>query len=111
MNTTITNNGDGNLINTGDNSNINATFTVNKGNQDILKKALQSHSVDNEDINKLLEVIDTEEPVSKENFGDKVNKWVYTMMGKAMDGSWKVGIGAAGGLLAKAIANYYGIGQ
>lgn len=109
MNTTITNNGDGNLINTGDNSNITATFTVNKGDQNLLRKDLESHNVDHEDIDQLLKIIDTEVPVSKDSFGDKVNKWIYTMMGKAMDGSWKVGIGAAGGLLARAIANYYGI--
>lgn len=111
MNTTINNNGDGNLINTGANANITGTFTVNKGNQEVLKKELESHNVAVEDVNHLLTIIDTEQPISNDNFGDKVNKWVYSMVGKAMDGSWKIGIGAAGGVLAKAIANYYGIGS
>jgi hypothetical protein len=31
------------------------------------------------------------------------------MVRKAADGSWKIGIGAAGSFLAQAIAKYYGL--
>ncbi|OKS86122.1 AbiTii domain-containing protein [Mucilaginibacter polytrichastri] len=110
MNTTINTNGDGNLINTGAQANVTNTVTISKGNQEVLKKTLTDNQVSETDANELLQIIDAEQPISDTDFGAKVNKWIYTMMGKAMDGSWKIGIGAAGGLLAKAISHYYGLG-
>lgn len=109
MNTTINTNGDGNLINTGVGATVNNAVTITKGNQEVLKKTLTDNDVSERDANELLQIIDSEQPVSDTDFGTKVNKWIYTMMGKAVDGSWKIGIGAAGGLLAKAISHYYGI--
>jgi hypothetical protein len=110
MNTTINNNGDGNLINTGEGSTISNSVTIQKGNQEVLKKTLTENNVSEEDAHELLQIIDTEQPVSNTDFGPKVNQWVYKMIGKAMENSWKIGIGAAGGVLAKAICHYYGIG-
>jgi len=111
MNTTINNNGDGNLINTGDKASINNNVSIEKGNKDLLKKALMDNHVSEKEIDELLQIVDVEPPTSENNFGVKVNKWIYDMMGKAMDGTWKIGIGAAGGILAKAISHYYGIGN
>lgn len=57
----------------------------------------------------LIEIIDTEEPnAENKTFGEKVNGWIVKMVNKALDGSWNVGIGAAGSLLAEAIWKYYG---
>jgi len=110
MNTTINTNGDGNLINTGAGANITYSATINKGNQDALKKSLLENEVSESDANELLSVIDAETPVSSTEFGPKVSQWVYKMIGKAMDNSWKIGVSAAGGVLGKLICQYYGIG-
>jgi len=109
-NTTITNNGDGNLINTGNYATISFSVSINKGNLEALKKTLQENHVSKEDVNDLLTVIDTESPVSNMHFEPKVNQWLYKMIGRAMDSSWKISIGTASGILAKAICHYYGIG-
>jgi hypothetical protein len=108
MNNTINSTGDGNIINTGNHAKINATITITKGNKEVLEKTLRENCVDQEDISELIEVIDTEEASSKA-FGVKVNGWIQKMFAKSLDGSWQVGIGAAGTLLAEAIKAYYGL--
>ncbi|MDQ1772990.1 hypothetical protein GQR60_19240 [Labilibaculum sp. A4] len=111
MNQTIINNiGDGNVLNTGDKANISADININKGNKEELKKHLQTSGVCEEDIVELSEIIDTEEPdLEKKTFGQKVNLWTQKMFGKALDGSWNIGVGAAGSVLAEAIKKYYGM--
>ena len=62
------------------------------------------------DISELKAAVDTDpQPVSKDAFGIKVSQWIAKMVQKAADGSWNVAVGAAGGLLAQAIAKYYGL--
>ena len=39
----------------------------------------------------------------------RVNNWIKKMMNKSLDGSWQIGIGTAGTLLADAIKGYYGM--
>jgi hypothetical protein len=109
MNTTIHNSGDGAIINNGDNNKVEANIQINKGNKKALKEKLLSEKVSHIDIEELLELIDNSTPISSENFGLPVNNWVQKMIGKALDGSWQVGIGAAGNILATALQNYYGI--
>lgn len=109
MNTTINNSGDGAVINNGDNNNIEANITVNQGNKDALKTKLIEEKVTVNDAEELIKIIDKSTPVSKDNFGEPVNNWVQTMIGKALNGSWQVAIGAAGNILAQAIQAYYGL--
>jgi len=109
MNTTINNSGDGAVINNGDNNNIEANITVNQGNKDALKTKLIEEKVTVSDAEELIKIIDKSTPVSKDNFGEPVNNWVQTMIGKALNGSWQVAIGAAGNILAQAIQAYYGL--
>ncbi len=110
MNTNITNTGDGNVINTGEKSKISAQITITKGNKDELARHLQQNGISEQDTDELIKIIDNEEPnKEKKTFGTKVNTWVGKMLNKALDGTWKVGIGAAGGLLAEAIGKYYGM--
>ncbi len=109
MSTNITNTGDGNVINTGDKAKIDANITINKGNKEELSEFLQKNGISEEDTAELIEIIDTEEPnAENKTFGEKVNGWIGKMVNKALDGSWNVGIGAAGSLLAEAIWKYYG---
>lgn len=108
--TIINTSGDGNVVNTGDKAKVDATINIQKGNKEELKSHLMDIGVSEEDTNELIEIIDTEEPnKEKRTFGDKVNGWTTKMLGKALDGSWNVGIGAAGSLLAEAIGKFYGM--
>jgi hypothetical protein len=110
MNQTIINTGDGNILNTGEKVTIKANISVNKGDKEALQKTLIDSGIAQQDVHDLVEIIDTEEPnKEKGTFGVKVNTWVNKMMGKALDGSWQIGIGAAGSMLADAIQSYYGL--
>lgn len=107
--TIINTSGDGNVVNTGNRSKISAKITIEKKNKSDLVRYLQENGVSEQDTAELLEIIDTEEPnATKQSFGEKVNKWIKKMIGKAVDGTWDVGIGAAGNILAEAIGQYYG---
>ena len=46
----------------------------------------------------------------KDGWGPEVSGWMGTIIRKAAGGGWDVGIGAAGSLLATALARYYGLG-
>jgi hypothetical protein len=106
----ITNKGDGNIINTGDKAKIEATINITKGNKDELVKHLQDNGISEEDTAELIDIIDTEQPNPEtKTFGKKVSDWTKKMIGKAVDGSWNIGIGAAGSIVAEAIGKYYGI--
>lgn len=108
--TIINNSGDGNVVNTGDKAKINATININKGNKEDLAKHLQEKGLSKDDTEELIEIIDSEEPNRLNGtFGQKVNSWTQKMLGKALDGSWNIGIGAAGNLIADAIKTYYGL--
>ena len=62
------------------------------------------------DINGLRSIIDTDAPdAANKRFGPQVNQWLKKMLEKAIDGSWQIGIGTAGGVLAELINSYYGI--
>lgn len=107
-NTVINNNGDGNILNTGDKAKIDAKITIKKGDKENLKRKLIEEGIANEDIVELAKIIDEEEPLDGK-FGGKVNRWVTKMLGKALDGSWQITVGAAGSMLAEALGSYYGI--
>ncbi len=66
--------------------------------------------MDANDIDDLEQAIDTDpSPTSPEAFGGKVSAWVGKMVSKAATGAWQIGVGTAGGLLAKALSVYYGL--
>lgn len=111
MNQTIINNsGFGNVVNTGDKAKITATITITKGNKEELAKHLQDIGLSIDDTSELVSIIDTEQPnFENKTFGQKVNNWTQKMLGKALDGSWNIGIGAAGNLIAEAVKTYYGM--
>lgn len=105
----ITNSGDGNIINTGNEAQIDAKIEISKGSKEELIKYLHEKGISRKDAEELIEIIDTEEPNSeKKTFGSKVNDWIGKMIKKALDSSWNIGVGAAGTLLAEAIGKYYG---
>lgn len=82
---------------------------ITSGNFTELEKYLKASGMDEKDIAELQIVIDKDnQNQSTKEFGTKVKAWVQKMMGKAMDNSWKVGLAAAGKLLADGITRYYG---
>ncbi|WP_073019200.1 AbiTii domain-containing protein [Flavobacterium micromati] len=107
-NTIIT--GDGNILNTGKKSTIKNTPNINKANKDDLITHLKNIGLTEDDTTEIAEIVDLEAPdFQNEKFGVKVNTWIAKMIGKTVDGSWNVGIGVAGTLLAEAIKKYYGM--
>lgn len=111
MNQTIINNtGDGNVLNTGEKAKISANINITKGSKDELSRRLKEGGLKEEDVVELIEIIDVEEPNFVNNtFGQKVNTWTQKMLGKALEGSWTIGVGAAGNLIAEVVKAYYGM--
>ncbi|UUF15077.1 MULTISPECIES: hypothetical protein [Flavobacterium] len=108
--TIINNNGDGNVLNTGDKAKISANINIVKGSKDELSRSLHEGGVKEEDIAELIEIIDDEEPNFVNNtFGGKVNTWTQKMLGKSLDGSWNIGLAVAGNLITEAVKAYYGM--
>lgn len=85
---------------------------INEGlfkNFDELSKFLADNQMPSENITELQAIIDDDNPNEQNGqFGDKVKGWINKMVTKAMDGSWKIGLSAAGQVLADGIGKYYG---
>lgn len=108
--TIINNSGDGNLINTGEKTKIKSSITIFKGNKTHIQDRIKEIGLSEEDAIELLEVIDNDNvDLENKRFGEKVNKWIQNMLGKALNGSWNMSIGAAGNILAEIIQQYYGM--
>ena len=74
-----------------------------------LEKFLLEKGADPADIAELKEAVDSDTaPTSPGSFGTKVASWIGRMVAKAATGGWQIGAGAAGNLLADAMAKYYG---
>lgn len=108
--TIITTSGDGNVVNTGNNSKVSVTINISKGNKDELVKSLEENGISEEDRIELVEIVDSEKPnIEDKTFGKKVNEWTKKMLGKSLDGTWKVGLATAAGLLTEILKKYYGM--
>ncbi|WP_250519214.1 hypothetical protein [Caballeronia sp. ATUFL_M1_KS5A] len=83
-----------------------------KGDVSHLHSALEASGVNPQDLEALDGAInaDGDAPYRSKVFGPKVSEWMGKMVQKAATGSWQVGIGAAGNLLATALSGYYGHG-
>ncbi|MBU4277584.1 MAG: hypothetical protein KKC30_12650 [Proteobacteria bacterium] len=85
------------------------TINIMERNFDYLKQILLEKGVREIDLDGLKNALDQEPTVdSPEGFGPKVSSWIANMVGKAAMGTWEIGVGAAGALLAQAISKYYG---
>lgn len=93
--------------------------TINQNNQmnikemdfDSLAKYLAANNIAFSDIQTLKEAIQHDSiPTESNKLGENVSVWIATMMGKAANGSWDIGIATAGTLLAQSIASFYGLG-
>ena len=99
--------GDGNVINTGENSNLTSEINIQKGDNKSLSSYLESIGIEPSDASDLVAIVEDEDLDSGGNFGKKTNGWISRMLNKSLDGSWNVGINTAGALLADAIKSFY----
>lgn len=102
--------GDNNTIVVGNQNTTTIKNTVKKGDFDSLASLLRVNGVADDDINALKTAInhDTDSvELGKKQFGNSVKAWMVKMMEKAIDTSWKIELGVAGGLLTEALKAYY----
>jgi hypothetical protein len=85
-------------------------LVINSGSFDSLARYLKSQGVPDDDVDSLeLAIRDDPDPTNERKFGERVSAWMGKMVTKAADGTWNVGVGAAGGLLAAALSKFYGM--
>ncbi|MBL4560254.1 MAG: hypothetical protein JKX79_04645 [Labilibaculum sp.] len=101
--------GDGNFINTGNENSIENKINISKLDFNAVRDVLKQNHVEEEDIKELEKVINEQPDYENKLFGSKVNTWIQKMTTKALDGTWSVGIGVAGGLLVEVLKKYYGM--
>lgn len=105
--------GDNATIVVGSGSISDVSNSVIKNDLGSLVKILREFSVPEDDIADLKQAIEGDaesDEVAQGSFGPRVRAWIGKMVSKAGSASWKVSIGAAGGLLTKALSAYYGMG-
>ena len=108
FNTTIYG-GSANVVGAASDSTV--TFNIAPNDFASIQKVLKEHGVKDADILDLRSALESESLNGRdEGFGPKVSEWLGKMTQKAADGSWKIGLSAAGDLLARLVARYYGIG-
>jgi hypothetical protein len=106
--TEITNTGDGNVVNTGDNAIQSANIKINKGDWNALRKTLLHHGIDESEVNDLRAIVDNEKP-DGDKVGPKALDWILKVSGKAIQGVGKIATGVSSALLASLIKGYFGI--
>jgi len=109
INQTIINKGDGNIINTGNKNSISNKIHIQKSNFEELKNALLKNQISEKEISELDKIIGEKPDFANKLFGPKVNNWIQRMTNKALNGTWKIGIGTAAKLLAELLKQYYGM--
>lgn len=110
MNTTINNSGDGNVINTGNENQIENNVTLYKGDISRLQTELEKQGLDTEDIKEISEIVTNEQPIIEHNrLGEKSNGWISKIINKSLNGVGKIATGISANILATLIKQYYGM--
>jgi hypothetical protein len=89
-----------------------AQFSLNiiSNDKDSVARALQSAGIALEDAQEISRIFESEKPESEaEPFGKNAKAWIAKNIGKAIDGTWKVGVSVATQVLAEAALRYYGL--
>ncbi|WP_347454240.1 hypothetical protein ABEF83_07830 [Acinetobacter thermotolerans] len=86
------------------------TLTVQKNDFESLEQYLRNNGIEKADILDLKNIIDVNPlPQSQSEYSPDLKSWMTKMIGKSIDGTWQVTIGAAGSLLATGLQQYFGI--
>lgn len=98
------------IIGNVNNSNVSQSYNINKGDTHSLINALKSKDVEDSDIDDLIDSINKDGQDRQENaFGNHVSSWVGNMLNKAANGTWGIGMSAAGSFLGDVLGKYYGL--
>lgn len=98
-----------NVMNTGENASIRVNLV--KGDRDATINALVEAGFPAVDAAEFSEILASEKPESdNEPFGKKAKIWITSQIGKAFDGTWKIGVAVATKVLTEAAKRYYGLG-
>ncbi|SFH87460.1 AbiTii domain-containing protein [Halpernia frigidisoli] len=111
MNTTITSTGDGNVLNTGNDNNINMSNSIIKNDLESLKKQLKNHGIEENDVIELGEIVSEENLDENNNLGENSRQWILKILDKSLQGIGKISTAVSAQLLSTMIKTYYGIGQ
>lgn len=85
-------------------------IAVQQGDVGSLAKALQDGGIPSPDAEQFAKIIASEKPDdSDQPFGKAAKAWIGANIGKAINGTWKVGVAVATGLLTDAAKHYYGL--
>lgn len=110
MNNTITNSGDGNVINTGNENQIENNVTLYKGDISRLQSEFEKQGIEQEDIQEISAIITDEQPNIEQNrLGEKANSWISKIINKSLNGVGKIATGISSNILATLIKQYYGM--
>jgi hypothetical protein len=102
--------GDNITIVVGNHNHQQVTNTLLKNDAAALAAELRKHGVSDDDIQTLnAALVEDPMPTTAGQYGPAVRGWMSRMLGKAVDGSWDVGVAVAGTLLASGVARYYGL--
>lgn len=91
------------------NSEIHAT-TITSGDLQGMLDSLAAKGVPKEDLEELVAAVKEDpKPSHTDKYGPQVTGWVGKMMKKAAQGTWDIGVAAAGGLLSEVLMRFYGL--
>jgi hypothetical protein len=102
--------GDGTVILVGNHNRQQVINSVTQGDFGALADTLKKSGVTDEDVLHLKSAIDADSKapeLQEKKFGPAVRGWMQKMMSKAVDASWQIELGVAGGLLTEALKAYY----
>lgn len=97
------------VVSSGNENSISNKVSI-KEKKEYLSRELKNAKVEQKDVDEILEIISTEEPdINEGKFGKKTNEWIQKMIGKSLDGSWQVSVGAAAGILTELLKGFWGM--
>lgn len=99
----------GNVATGSSNVSQHAIQTISHGDWNSLARYLKSQGVQENDLNELKVAVHDEPKASANGFGKRVTSWIGMMLMKSAEGTWNVATTAASVILAKALAQYYGL--
>jgi hypothetical protein len=95
------------ISNSGAHSNF--TLNINQGDAGAVFKALSESGFPADDASEFSTIVASEQPNAAGPFGPKAAKWITQNVGKAVDGTWKMGLAVATQVLTDAAMKYYGL--
>lgn len=100
--------GDNTVVVVGDHNQTTISNEVKKGDFESLAALFKKGKVEDGDIIELKDAIAADGVPKQGHYGERVKVWLGKMTGKAIDGTWTIGIRAAGTLLADGLKAFFG---